>query len=295
MEDENKNINANEINIQDRNSVDLVDLKSITDLSIIYVLTRKNDASSVLSKVGSSKISAQSRAQNYTDGDWVVYYEIKVPSVLQFSVEHFAHEILKGKGCWLDPKITGGSANEVFICDPVIARDAVNDSWNNIRISLAGQIGFSKSELDQQTEEIISQWVEKLSKVEDEQKINKKENDKEVSKLKTEINRLLEIRNRYDSKIDRYERKQANDFSKYSEDIEKKVKIINSLKKSKEELQDFQEFVQSEFKKIAKDVRRFEKFSGIQIDQKPRKELMDNYTRMSNFITILKSFISKKT
>jgi hypothetical protein len=53
MEDKNKN--ANKINVRDRNSVDLVDLKSITDLSIIYVLTRKNDISSVLSKVGSSK------------------------------------------------------------------------------------------------------------------------------------------------------------------------------------------------------------------------------------------------
>jgi hypothetical protein len=80
--------------------------------SIIYVLSRTDNSS--ISKIGSTEISAQSRAQNYTDGDWSVFSEIEVPSVVKFSVERFAQRILKSGGYWLDPKISGGTATEVF-------------------------------------------------------------------------------------------------------------------------------------------------------------------------------------
>jgi len=117
-------------------------VESLSEKSIIYVLKRADHDE--ISKVGSTKISAQSRAQNYTDGDWTVFFEITVPSVVQFIVERFAHDILKKNGYWLDPKITGGSATEVFFCEPEIAMSAVENAWIKTREETLVQLGVSK-------------------------------------------------------------------------------------------------------------------------------------------------------
>ena len=112
---------------------------SLNSNSIIYVLSRSSNDK--ISKIGSTKVSAESRANDYTDGEWSVYSQITVPSIFHFTVEKFSHEILKQKGYWLDPKISGGSANEIFLCEPITAMDAVEGSWSSVRQKTLNLLG----------------------------------------------------------------------------------------------------------------------------------------------------------
>lgn len=338
---EEENIIPSEFPIGNDHGLDLSQIKSIAETSIIYVLTRQQDTSSILSKVGSSKVSAQSRAQNYTDGGWVVYHEILVPSVLQFLVEHFAHRILKDKGFWLDPKITNGSASEVFLCEPTIAKEAVDISWENIRISLAEQIGFPSeivqsllnentvsqsieefksknasilsririehetklkeqlSELKQKTEKVLAEQKEQLLKAEEKFQNNKEHYENEISKLQNEIDRLLEVRNRYDAKLIEYEKKQSGEYLRYKNNIEKKRnelavknKIISGFDQSNLKIVAFEKIL-SEFRKNTNMLQSVDKLSGKKVDQKSKQTFIENYEKMNQFISILRSIVSK--
>jgi len=103
---------------------------SINSNSIVYVLAREDRADLV--KVGSTRVSAQSRANNYTDGGWHVINELEVPTMLQFYVEHYAHDFLKKRGKWLPPAITSGTASEIFMCSSELAIEAVERAFNYI-------------------------------------------------------------------------------------------------------------------------------------------------------------------
>lgn len=97
-----------------------------SDLSsegVVYVLKRKSKTPIELCKVGFSTISGDSRAKNYTDGEWAVAAEFKMPVWLAKLTEKATHKILGEY--WMDPKISGGTANEVFCCDPELAETAV--------------------------------------------------------------------------------------------------------------------------------------------------------------------------
>jgi len=88
----------------------------------VYIL-RRRDTQGIL-KVGFSSREAQLRAQSYTDGDWAVHAEFAMPVWLAKMTERAAHEVLKA--FWLDPKVTGGTAHEIFMCQLEIAEEAVN-------------------------------------------------------------------------------------------------------------------------------------------------------------------------
>jgi hypothetical protein len=96
------------------------DIISITT-AYVYVLSRPKHPN--FSKVGVTKISAKSRAENYTDGEWEIYEEFEMPIFLARLTERTAHQQLSEY--WFDPKITGGTANEVFLCPPDVASIAV--------------------------------------------------------------------------------------------------------------------------------------------------------------------------
>lgn len=95
--------------------------------SVVYVLSR--DGTSNVSKVGSTRISSKSRASDYTDGGWTVFFELEVAGPLRFYIERTAHEMLTDQGYWLDPGMTGGSAKELFTCHPNLAKAAVENSF----------------------------------------------------------------------------------------------------------------------------------------------------------------------
>jgi cell division septum initiation protein DivIVA len=110
--------------------------KKMTSKAIIYVLHRQGGQSHKLAKVGSTKISAESRASNYTDGGWVSYYTAEVSVHIRYAVEKEAHNILKQNGHWLDPSVTGGSAQEIFTCSPQDAKNAVERAIEAVKLEL---------------------------------------------------------------------------------------------------------------------------------------------------------------
>lgn len=109
--------------------------------AVVYVLHREDGSRNNLSKVGSTKISADGRAANYTDGGWTAYFTAEVPAHVRFAVERKAHSILSKKGLWLDPTITGGTANEIFTCTPNEAQNAIVDAIQMIKSELSDFIG----------------------------------------------------------------------------------------------------------------------------------------------------------
>lgn len=104
--------------------------------AIVYVLHRQGGSSHKLAKVGSTKISAESRAANYTDGGWASFYTAEVSAHIRYAVEKEAHNILKQGGHWLDPAITGGTANEIFTCSPHEAKIAVERAIHIVKRDL---------------------------------------------------------------------------------------------------------------------------------------------------------------
>lgn len=108
----------------------------MSESSIIYALYRSSETRHNLTKVGSTKISADSRAANYTDGEWIKYFDFEVSSHVQFAVERTAHKILRNKGFWLDPRVTNGTAQEIFTCEPEEAKKAIIDAVEMVKADL---------------------------------------------------------------------------------------------------------------------------------------------------------------
>lgn len=111
--------------------------------SIVYVLARGGGSNAKFSKVGSTRVSSQNRAKNYTDGEWSVFFELEVAGPLRFYIEHTAHEILSADGYWIDPAMvagSGGNAKEVFACSPAEAQKAVQSAFNTTMIQMIAYI-----------------------------------------------------------------------------------------------------------------------------------------------------------
>ena len=92
-----------------------------------YILFRKTNNNII--KVGYTSVSSQNRAENYTDGDWQVHKEYPMPVWLAKLTEKAAHANLKSY--WLDPKVTGGTASEIFTCSLPIAEQAVELAFSD--------------------------------------------------------------------------------------------------------------------------------------------------------------------
>jgi len=99
--------------------------ESTDSIGYVYILFRPDNPG--LAKVGFTSISSKSRALNYTDGDWRVHKEFPMPVWLARLSEKTAHTYLKQY--WLDPKITGGTASEIFTCSLTVAEEAVNKAF----------------------------------------------------------------------------------------------------------------------------------------------------------------------
>lgn len=108
--------------------------------SIVYVLARGGGSKAILSKVGSTRVSSQNRAKNYTDGEWYVFFEMEVAGPLRFHIERTAHELLEPY--WISPETVGGggTAKEVFACSPTEAKKAVQSAFNTTMIQLMAYI-----------------------------------------------------------------------------------------------------------------------------------------------------------
>ncbi len=106
--------------------------------AFVYVLYRDNGYGRIFSKVGSTRLSAGSRANDYTDGGWQVFDEMPIHPAIRYHVERQSHEILKSH--WLDPSMTGGTAREIFTCSPeeavMAVREAYKQSSTNILKSI---------------------------------------------------------------------------------------------------------------------------------------------------------------
>ena len=164
-------VEGKDADVLELSSDDFLDGSSeIVENSIVYVLSRDDNPN--LCKVGSTKNSAALRAANYTDGGWTVFFEKSVPKVLQFPLERYSHSLLKQKGYWLDPKVSAGSARELFVCSPELAVQIVNQAWDDLRLSVAEQIGSilpeteTKSKLEHQF--LISAKAELDENIQDE-------------------------------------------------------------------------------------------------------------------------------
>ncbi len=187
--------------------------------AVVYVLHRQDGSRHNLTKVGSTRISADSRAANYTDGGWTAYFTAEVSAHVRYAVEKTAHSILSEKGFWLDPTITGGTAQEIFTCTPQEAKDAIFSAIQIVKWELADFIGDEiASDLVKAKNKILqlSQELEGLKKLHKDQSLTSvsykvineaehikklqdririldrslSEKDREISSLRTEVNRL---------------------------------------------------------------------------------------------------------
>jgi len=116
-----------------RNSEDTDDQKF--GEAFVYVL-RRVDSVQPVSKVGFTRKKAEGRAKDYTDGEWEVFFERRVPSLLGLAIERLAHQILTEDGHWLDPKLNNGVATEIFLCEATIAVQAVSQAVTHTRAHL---------------------------------------------------------------------------------------------------------------------------------------------------------------
>jgi len=82
--------------------------------AFVYVLKRPGQEK--VCKVGYTAVSSKGRSRDYTDGEWEVFTEFEMLKWLAQRTERAAHRALKDY--WLDPKMTGGSAREVFLLGP---------------------------------------------------------------------------------------------------------------------------------------------------------------------------------
>ena len=94
-------------------------------LGLVYLLSRSSIDAVV--KIGFTSKTAERRATNYTDGEWLVKQEYQMPVWLARMTEKAAHEKLARY--WLDPKITGGSASEIFTCTTEVADVAIREAY----------------------------------------------------------------------------------------------------------------------------------------------------------------------
>jgi len=191
----------------------------MTPKAVVYVLHRRDGSSHNLTKVGSTRISADSRAANYTDGGWVAYFTAEVSAHVRYAVEKKAHSILSERGFWLDPTILGGTAQEIFTCSPQDAKDAILAAMQIVKGELADFIGDeialylmkTKNKVLEVTQELeglkklhkdqsltsvsykIINEAEHIKKLQDRIRIldrSLSEKDREISSLRTEITRL---------------------------------------------------------------------------------------------------------
>lgn len=162
--------------------------------AVVYVLHRRDGSRLNLTKVGSTRISADSRAANYTDGGWTAYFTTEVSAHVRYAIEKEAHSILKEKGFWLDPTTTGGTAQEIFICSPQEAKDAIFLSIQTINKQISDYINYDIAEELIKSNNIIDSLSRELDDI---RKISKhQEITNESYKVINEAGRIKKLQER---------------------------------------------------------------------------------------------------
>lgn len=221
----------------------------ISDLiGYTYILVRNNNPNLV--KVGYTSQSAELRALNYTDGEWKVHKKFMMPLWLARLTEQATHKRLEM--FWLDPKITGGTASEVFTCSFEVAEKAVEDAYqyqmDRVLTSLKlpkyvkdfvfQQNGLSDASKLGELVEQINLLKSELKNKEIEIKDLKNKLSVNIEKNKTLITRLENIQCHYPdelySEIKELESFSDNhikpsQFEKLREDFRKSIEIIRTL------------------------------------------------------------------
>ncbi len=179
---------------------ELVLVSELEGFGCVYVLKRIKHRE--MCKVGFTSVSAKSRAGDYTDGGWIVHAEFQMPAWLARLVEKEAHAQLDEY--WLDPKLTGGSANEVFLCSPQVAEVAVEIAKHEKTVEALVQLGAPRSITQLLLEQAsdsdhlssISQAFEeanrRLTKQISEMKVQNTTITNELEKLRSSIPHLIE-------------------------------------------------------------------------------------------------------
>lgn len=218
-----------------------------SEKALVYVLERNEKHVGNLSKVGSTKISADLRAKDYTDGEWKVFFTLEVPLILQFIVESSAHKILQDKDLWFDPAFVSGSAREVFCCDSKVAKDAVVQSWSEVKRKFAMEIGLPKWIFDLPREyKSMNDFVKAYE-------------DREIA-LKKEVDLINASRNRTEKKLHEVEEKHKTKLESVYSNINARNLSITATKAN---------------------IKKFEKMSACKLrSNKEKNDVMLNYKRM---------------
>lgn len=210
--------------------------ESFDQIGYTYILVRSNNSNII--KIGYTSVSSQSRAYNYTDGEWEVHKHYQMPIWLARLTEKASHKILKEH--WLDPKITGGTASEIFTCTIEVAENAVQNAYKeqlrlallSLKISpkICDYILYNNSLAE--TSELATSITELGSR--NESLLNEIDILKQIIKKKDkEIASLHEVKSYYRAESDGYRKElekisdrieTINSFDSYFDKIEKKIK-----------------------------------------------------------------------
>lgn len=201
-----------------------------TSTAFVYVLGRAKHLN--VSKVGFTNVSAKSRANSYTDGDWEIYQEFPMPIYLARLTERAAH--LQLSEYWFDPKITGGTANEIFMCSPDVASVAVQIAKDEAQKIILSSLGLPKNTHDllknsintrdsEKTTEIINELNRKINDLENTISFYKANRNKSEAYLEDELRKANLYYSRQVSSLE----EENKNFKKLSlpKDIESKISI----------------------------------------------------------------------
>lgn len=125
-------------------------------MSIIYILRRTNNPN--ICKVGRTTNTAESRAKDYTDGNWSVGKIFSVHPNLLKDTEEKAHQLLSEY--WLDPAMYDGSAKEIFECDLETAEKAIERAIKSVVQEVSNDLNNLKAEILSSEENSAEKTIE---------------------------------------------------------------------------------------------------------------------------------------
>ena len=243
-------------------------------LGFVYLLKRNDNAAVI--KIGYTAKSPESRASNYTDGAWVVHKEYPMPVWLAKLTERSAHSKLVN--FWLDPKLTGGSASEVFTCprddgDIAIQLSYIEHLEKTIRLlglpDVLVEIILKEAGLS--SEMTISSLEKSLEKFSDEQR-----KEKEI---------LLQKIVRLENEKQKQEEKMSRAFQMLEADKSGLVEKIGALEA---EIITLRQYIKSAGSDFSSDIDLLEKFADNKINLRDFESLRFNFRRAIEIIRLLR-------
>ena len=237
---------------------------SVMQQGIVYVLKRSNTNKpnqSNICKVGFTTVSGDARAKDYTDGGWQVISEFHMPVWLAKMTEKAAHKELSDY--WMDPAITGESANEVFYCEPDLAETAVIIAKDECIFSAIIALDLSETEFLLLTNKIKSEkYTDCLAR--------------DIG-----INRATVLENESNKTKTHLKKKYEQKIKKLNHDNEKLEKELAALKVKHEETSPKQVSINNA-KSVTKNKENFNRINwdvnSIQTKEKRHCEKCDSYS-----------------